>query len=129
MDESRKDFGDRLLEAEAVNSELKARYQRAVRALLEMELRGVRRIVPILVLVFSLTVAVIFGMAAVMSWTGGMPLLARMTFVLAAAFGAAVVVLMLWVLGRGAINLRVGSTVAGVQLSTWQASHRFKPDG
>ena len=114
MNESQKDFRERLLEAEQLSLTLKEKYEKEVQAMLEEKLTGVGRGIFIFWAVFGIGLGVVFGIAAVLA-PKDFPILARIGFVSGAIFGLAFGGLMGWIARKGIFKVKVHSmAVAGM---------------
>ena len=111
MNESPREFRERLLEAERPDPRRKEKYRKELEAMLEMRLTGVRKWAWIGAAVMGRFFVVLFGTVAVLSW-GKLPILASLSFVLGAVFGLAWAVFALRILRKGVLHLEKDETFA-----------------
>jgi len=106
MNESEKDFRERLLEREQFSPILKEKYEKEVQAMLEKKLTGIGRWGYIGLSVVGIGFAIFFGTLAAVP-PREIPILGRILFVLGAIFGLAFGGFSGWIAKRGRVNLKV----------------------
>jgi len=106
MNESEKDFRERLLEREQFSPTLKEKYEKEVCAMLEKKLTGIGRWVYIGSSVLGMGIAIFFGTLAAVP-PREIPILGRILFVLGAIFGLAFGGFSGWIAKRGRVNLKI----------------------
>lgn len=101
-------FRDRLIASDPRDPALKLKHEQELRAMLEQQLTGYRRIGFIFSLVLGTAFFLGFGAIAVVA-PREFPVLARLGFVMGSVFGLAWAVLSYLILRRGTVNLRTDS--------------------
>jgi MFS family permease len=105
MNESEKDFRDRLLDAERFSPALKEKYEKEVQEMLEQKLTGVRRWAYICGAAMGVGFALLFGTVAILA-PREFPILGRIAFVTGAVFGLAFAGLAGWIAKKGTLKLK-----------------------
>jgi hypothetical protein len=105
MNELQKAFRDKLLDVEEPSADYKAKYEKEMLAMVEKKLTGLRKFGCIVGLAMGLGFAGLFGTFAVIA-PKGFPLWGRSIWVLGAVFGLLIVVMEVWILKKGTINLK-----------------------
>ena len=105
MNESEKDFRERLLEREQFSPILKEKYEKEVQAMLEEKLTGVKRWGYIFMAVLCTGLAILFGTVAILA-PRDFPIWGRFIFAMGAIFGIAWAGLTGWIARKGTLKVK-----------------------
>ena len=105
MNESDKTFREKLLDMEKPNASYKKQYEMEVLAMVEKKLTGWTKLSHIVGLIMGLGFTILFGTMAVIV-PKEFPIWGRFLFALGAVFGLAIIIVEVWILKKGTINLK-----------------------
>jgi hypothetical protein len=105
MNETNRDFRQRLLSVEQVTPSLQQRYRKEIQNMLEKPLTGFRRWGWLGSAVLGVTFTIVFGITAVVAPTG-FPWWGRIAFAVGALFGIGWAILGIRIFRRGAMHLK-----------------------
>lgn len=98
-------FRDKLIEREQLNPVYKEKYEKEVKAMMEQNLTGIKKLSHIIGLIMGVGFFILFGTLAVIV-PKEFPLWGRLIWILGAIFGLVIVVREGWILKKGTINLK-----------------------
>jgi hypothetical protein len=105
MNESKREFVERLVAKEELSSDYRQKYEKEVQAMLEKQITGIRRLPYIISLVIGLGLFVLLGIMVVIA-PKEIPISGRAIFAAGAVFGLGFAGLSAWILMNGALNLK-----------------------
>jgi len=100
-----KSFSEQLIQCESYSPEYKKKYEQEKRAMFEKRLGGVQRGVYVFWTVFCLSLGVLFGVVAVISY-GRLSILGTLAFAASSVFGLAFAAMCAWIAVTGRLLLR-----------------------
>jgi len=105
MSQIPKSFSEQLIQCESYSPEYKKKYEQEKRAMFEKRLGGVQRGAYVFWTVFCLSLGVLFGVVAVMTY-GRLPILGTLGFAAGSVFGLAFAAMYAWIAITGRLLLR-----------------------
>jgi len=104
MDNDKKNLTEKLISKDNIDNDKWEQYRKGVKKMIEQDVTGVRKLIWIGVGILGVTFLIIFGRAALLA-PSGFSNFARCMFIIGALAGLATILLAIWILKKGAINL------------------------